>query len=88
MISEDIWDEAFDGFHIYDCAIRNKNSYSFLCIQQMQMNGAVGVVEPSKRMINVFTDLDVILTMTIIPNSRCPSSPLRENRSCRPLWLE
>lgn len=53
MIGMDDWEKAFGDYDIYDCAIRNKSAFSFLCIRHTE-----GVVkaEPNKRIVNLFTD--------------------------------
>lgn len=53
LINKEKWNNAFDGFNIYDCAVRNKDAFSFVCIKATK--GKVGD-EPNKRLINVFID--------------------------------
>lgn len=48
MMAERAWNEAFGGFHIYDCAVRSKYVFSFICVKDME--GDVQD-EPDKRMV-------------------------------------
>jgi hypothetical protein len=51
MISKKLYAEGFAGFHIYDCAVRNKNILSFvLCETLSEENDE----EPKKRLMNYF----------------------------------
>ena len=53
MISKKIWDEAFEGFTIYDCAVRQKNIFYFSLIKRQEDGDET---EPAKRLVSVFTD--------------------------------
>lgn len=53
MISREMWMEAFEGFYIYDCAVRRNDIFCFLLIQKKE-GGDQG--EPATRLVSVFND--------------------------------
>lgn len=53
MINAKIWYEAFNDFNIFDCAVRNKNVFSFIAIGEKGDNADAF---PPVRLINILAD--------------------------------
>lgn len=49
MINKKILDEAFNGFHIYDCAVAKKNAFYFVLLKRKRRGDA----DPDKRLVSV-----------------------------------
>lgn len=51
MISHELYEEGFAGYHIYDCEIRTKSIFSFILCETLEDNNEE---EPRKRLLNYF----------------------------------
>jgi len=53
MITTEHYNEAFNGFDIYDCAVRAKDAYSFILIDSKSNRTDQ---EPKKRVVTYFKE--------------------------------
>jgi hypothetical protein len=51
MISHELYEEGFAGYHIYDCEVRTKSTFSFILCETLEEKVSD---EPKKRLLNYF----------------------------------
>lgn len=54
MISKENWQEFFDGFHIYKCAVASKNHFYFVLLELVEGND----ISPRKRLVSISLEND------------------------------
>lgn len=54
MISRENWEEFFDGFHIYQCAVASKNHFYFVLLELVEGND----IAPRKRLVSISLEND------------------------------
>ena len=55
MISKKLYDTSFRGYHIMDCAVRDREAFSFILFET---SAVLAKKEPKKRLLNYFIDGD------------------------------